>query len=94
MSNLCQQIKKLESQVALLDEIRAAAKTDGGKLTTFGQNFVFVCATGNVTQSTVAKILDVSPSAISQQVSKMAPLSREPWRPGNTRTNAANGRKN
>lgn len=71
MRTLYQQIKELESRAGLIDEIRCFAKSDGGKLTAFGQNFVFVCAKGGIKQSIIAKILDVTASAISQQVTKI-----------------------
>lgn len=71
MSTLHQQIKELEKSADLLRILRDHAKGDGGRLTTFGKDFVHACANSNISQSSVAKILDVTASAISQHYSKL-----------------------
>ena len=78
MSTLNQQIKQLQSAVKKLETtasqvetIRNYAKTDGGRLNDFGKNMIHICLEANMSQSDIAKILDVTDSAISQQVAKM-----------------------
>ncbi len=64
------QIKKLEADANLIYTIRSTAKTTGGRLTTCGNDLVFTLLKNGVKQSEIAKILDVTPSAIAQQAAK------------------------
>lgn len=71
MATIREQLKKLEADANLVDTLRTMGKTDGGKLTEFGKDFVHACVKNKVQNSVVAKILDVTPSAISQWASKL-----------------------
>jgi DNA-binding MarR family transcriptional regulator len=71
MATIHQQLKKLEADANLVYIIRDLAKTDGGRLTTFGKDFLHACVVNEVSQSTIAKILDVTPSAVHQNAAKL-----------------------
>jgi hypothetical protein len=70
MSTLHQQIRELEADAKLIFSIRAEAKTEGGRLTSFGKKFVHVCSTHGIANSTISKILDITPAAVSQNIAK------------------------
>jgi DNA-binding MarR family transcriptional regulator len=71
MATIHQQIKKLESDADLIYTLRDLAKTDGGRLTTFGKDFLHACVVNAVPQSTIAKILGVTSSAVNQNAAKL-----------------------
>lgn len=66
-----QQIKRLETDAELIYTLRDKAKTDGGKLTTMGVDILYSCVRSGMSQTDVAKLLDITPAAVSQQVAKM-----------------------
>lgn len=70
MATIHQQIKKLENEAGLVEIIRDRGKSEGGRLTDFGQDFVYMCVTHGIPNGDIAKILDVTTSAISQQAAK------------------------
>jgi Mn-dependent DtxR family transcriptional regulator len=63
--------KKVEATAAIVDDLREYAKTDGGRLTPFGKNLVGLCLDAGMQQSEIAKILEISNSAVSQNVSRL-----------------------
>ncbi|HAS87767.1 MAG TPA: hypothetical protein DCS48_00425 [Desulfovibrio sp.] len=70
MSSLYSKIKDLEKDAEMIHTIRDLAKTEGGRLTEFGQNLIYTCAESDVKQADIARILDISPSAVNQHVTK------------------------
>jgi DNA-binding MarR family transcriptional regulator len=71
MATIHQQIKKLEADADLIYKIREKAKTDGGRLTTFGKDFLYACVKSEIPNSDIAKILDVTQSAVSQNAAAL-----------------------
>lgn len=63
-------LKSLESKVNVVDEFRELAKSEGGRLTLFGRELVRLLRQNEVKQSFVAKLLDISPGAVSQHYNK------------------------
>lgn len=63
-------VKLLESEAGLVEELRAHAKTDGGRMTEFGRDFIACCRRADVKQAFVARLLDISAGAVSQHYSK------------------------
>jgi hypothetical protein len=63
-------LKKLEKQAGILTQLREVTKTDGGRLNDFGKKLVASAKTSKVQQAFVAKLLDISPGAVSQHYSK------------------------
>jgi len=61
------EVKNLEKQVELVKALRLASRTEGGHLTEFGSHFCDLCLTHGIRVSVVAKIVDMSYSAISQR---------------------------
>jgi 16S rRNA G527 N7-methylase RsmG len=70
-SSIQQEIKALEKKAALVDAIRARAVSDGGRLTVYGQDFVYACIRNGMSNGDVAKILDVTTSAITQRAEQI-----------------------
>jgi|APCry1669191674_1035369.scaffolds.fasta_scaffold53588_1 DNA-binding MarR family transcriptional regulator len=71
VGSIHQQIKKLEADASLIYLLQSKAKTDTGRLTQVGVDMVFACIRGGMSQTDVAKLLDITPSAVSQQAAKM-----------------------
>ena len=67
-------VRKIEAEAQLLEGLRDYAKSESGRLTPFGKNFVAICVEAQIPQSEIAKILGVTGSAISQNVAKMKEL--------------------
>lgn len=65
------QVKNLELEVKLVEEIRSAAKTEGGHLTDFGRGFIALAKDAEMKQALVAKILDISAGAVSNHYAKV-----------------------
>ena len=77
MSNSAKIIKMIkqdeaEHQLAreLVNMIRDSAKTDGGRLTEYGRNFIKLCNDNGWKQSDIARILEITPGAVSQNLNK------------------------
>jgi hypothetical protein len=64
------QLKVLEDWAAPLEVLREAAKTDGGRLTAYGREFIALNKRHGVRQVDVAKMLDITPGAVSQHYNK------------------------
>lgn len=71
MATIHQQIKKLEEDAGLIYSLQSKAKTDGGRLTEAGVDMVYAFIRGGMNQTEVAKLLSITPGAVSQQVAKM-----------------------
>ena len=70
MKALQQHIARLEKSDDMLLLIQSKAKTEGGRLTQFGKDIVLTCHNNNLKVGEIAKILDVTPSAITQNIAK------------------------
>jgi DNA-binding MarR family transcriptional regulator len=68
-----QQIKRLEADASLIYLLQSKAKTDAGRLTPVGVDIVAACVRGGMSQADIAKLLDITPAAVSQQVAKLNP---------------------
>jgi hypothetical protein len=66
ISPLQKQINDLQEKADILDKIVAVAKTDGGRITDNGKNLYFILRQAGMTKSSIAKILDVTPAALSK----------------------------
>jgi len=64
-SPIQQQLEALEAKAAVLDQIVAVAKTPGGRLTGAGKNLVYILRLAGMRKSDVAKILHVTPAALT-----------------------------
>ncbi len=66
MSPLERQIKALEDRVKILDSIVEFAKTPGGRITDDGKNLYYILRKSGLKKSQVAKILQVTPAALTR----------------------------
>lgn len=64
------QLKVLEGQLELIEGLRDLAKTDGGRMTDFGRALIAAAKDANVKQAYVARLLEISPGAVSQHYNK------------------------
>lgn len=71
MATLQQQIKRLEKDADLTVSLREAAKTTGGRLTPLGKDLLHALVNNDFPQTEIAKLLDITPSAVSQSASKI-----------------------
>lgn len=60
------QIKKLQERSEVLESILKVAKTNGGRITDDGKNLYFILRRSGMTKSQVAKVLDVTPAALTR----------------------------
>ncbi len=60
-------LKEVEAALLLLEGLRDAAKTDGGRMTEFGRTLLAGARDAGLKQSFVAKLLEISPGAVSQR---------------------------
>lgn len=67
MKGLQASIKRLETSDELLLLFRTHAKTEGGRLTEFGNDLVHASLKAGIRCTDIAKFLEVSTSAISQK---------------------------
>lgn len=65
-SNVHQQLAEITQKLEVLDEIVRAAKTPKGRLSDDGKSIVGILLRANVSQSDIARLLDVTPSAITR----------------------------
>ena len=63
-------LKSLEREVDLLTELRRLSKTEGGRLTDVGRSFLRFAKQMELKQSFVAKLLDITPGAVSQHYTR------------------------
>lgn len=78
MASIHDQIRALQQQIGRLEEsdnllllLQSKAKTEGGRLTQFGKDILLACHNNDVTVTETAKILNVTPSAVTQNVAKI-----------------------
>jgi DNA-binding MarR family transcriptional regulator len=71
MATLLHQLKRLEKDADLVISIRDAAKTDGGRLTQLGKDLLHALVNNDFPQTEIAKLLDITPSAVSQHAGKI-----------------------
>lgn len=71
-STFQKQIKELEEDRDLLNIVRERAVSEGGKLTTFGQDLVHTCLKHGIPNGDTAKIIGVTTSAITQRAKKLS----------------------
>ncbi|ESQ92702.1 hypothetical protein ABAC460_02415 [Asticcacaulis sp. AC460] len=64
------QLKIIETEAGLLALLRIYAKTDGGRLTDFGRDLISSAKRSGIKQADIAKLLDLSPGAVSQHYNK------------------------
>lgn len=65
-NNVHQQLAEITQKLEVLDEIVRAAKTPKGRLSDDGKSIVGILLRANVSQSDIARLLDVTPSAITR----------------------------
>lgn len=65
-SPLQQSIEELEEKSAVLDKLVRVAKTPGGRLTDDGKNLVYILRKAGMPKSDVAKVLHVTPAALTK----------------------------
>ena len=64
-------LKRMEKEVSLIAELRELSKTDGGRMTYFGKHFIALLRDKtDAKQAFIAKLLDISPGAVSQHFNK------------------------
>jgi hypothetical protein len=63
-------LKELEGELSLLSGLREHAKTDGGRMTPFGRELLVAAKEAGLKQSYVAKLLGITPGAVSQHYNK------------------------
>ena len=64
------QLRLLENKVNILSELREVAKRESGRLDDFGTDLLALAKQHGVKQSLMAKVLDISASAVSQHYAK------------------------
>lgn len=60
-------LKLLERESSVTLELREWAKTEGGRLNAFGSDFIALAAEHEIPQAVVARILDITPAAVSRR---------------------------
>lgn len=71
MASLYEELIQNSEGGIFLHELRARAKSDGGKLTDFGKDFMIICLKHEMPQNLIANFLDITPGAVSQWASKL-----------------------
>ncbi len=71
MATLQQQIKRLEKDADLAVALRDAAKSSGGRLTPLGKDILHALVNNDFPQVEIAKLLDITQSAVSQAAAKI-----------------------
>lgn len=71
MATLQQQINRLEKDADLVIGLREAAKTNAGRLTPLGKDLLHALVNNDFPNVEIAKLLDITPSAVSQAASKI-----------------------
>lgn len=59
-------IRELEGIREVIEQLRADAKTDGGKMTQFGRDVLWAAKKNGIKQAHMARLLDITPGAVSQ----------------------------
>jgi len=63
-------LREIENELALIESLRMAAKTEGGRLSAFGRDLLKAAKVAGVKQAFMAKLLDITPGAVSQHYNK------------------------
>jgi DNA-directed RNA polymerase specialized sigma subunit len=63
-------VKEMEAESLLLDDLRKGAKTEAGRMTEFGRDLIALFKEHDLQQAYVAKLLAISPGAVSQHYNK------------------------
>lgn len=63
--------EELAESKTLLQAIHTRAVSDGGKLTAFGEDLVHTCVKHGMPTGEIAKLVGVTPSAISQRAKQL-----------------------
>ena len=61
-----QELALLEQEFSAMEEFRNMAKTQGGRMTELGRAFLDFARENDIRQALVAKLLGISPGAVSQ----------------------------
>lgn len=65
-SKIQQDIEHLEARTKILDSILSVAKTTGGHISEDGKNLVYILKNAGLKKSEIARILDVTPAALTK----------------------------
>lgn len=71
MATLQAQIKRLEKDAGLVIDLREVAKSEGGRLTPLGKDLLHALINNGYPNGEIAKLLDITPSAVSQNATKL-----------------------
>ncbi len=63
-------LKEVEGALRLLEELREASKTDGGRMTEFGKAVLAAARDAGLKQSFMARLFEISPGAVSQHYNR------------------------
>ena len=63
-------LREVEAALQLLEGLREAAKSDGGRMTEFGRVLLAGARDAGLKQSFMARLLEISPGAVSQHYNK------------------------
>lgn len=66
LSPIQKQIADLEGKVEILEGIIDIAKTSGGRISDDGKNLIYILRKANMSKTDIAKLLDVTPSALTK----------------------------
>lgn len=66
LSPIQKQLADLEEKVEVLDSIIGIAKTSGGRISDDGKNLIYILRKANMSKTDIAKLLDVTPSALTK----------------------------
>lgn len=63
-------LREMENELALIEKLRAESKTDGGRMSPFGRDLLKAAKSAGLKQAFMARLLDITPGAVSQHYSK------------------------
>ena len=63
-------LREMENELVLIETLRREAKTEGGRMSAFGRDLLQAAKSAGVKQAFMAKLLDITPGAVSQHYSK------------------------
>ncbi|QJT79589.1 hypothetical protein [Kosakonia sp. MUSA4] len=66
ISPIQKQIASLEAKVEVLESIINIAKTPGGRISDDGKNLIYILRNAKMNKTDIAKLLDISPAALSK----------------------------
>lgn len=66
ISPIQKKIQELEDKNYLLDKIIAVTKTPGGHISPDGKNLIYILRNAGLEKSTIAKLLGVTPAALTK----------------------------